>query len=155
MSLENSLERIANALEVIAKSKTGLEAAAKNPDKDAEVSKPESQRTRPGKKIEEAVVEKIADDEEDAQIDESLKQVHDGIAEEIDPDLKWPDINKKLFAMLGKVREEVSHEEAKAVCAGLMKKYSGGKQFSESAVNPSSYRALLADIEKELVKLNG
>lgn len=143
MSIENSLERIASALEAIAKSKTGLEAVTRNPAKETEATQASIQRPRPGKKV-----EVRPDIEEEFLSDETkLEEV------EPDPDLKWPDINKKLFGMLGQVRD--TNGTHKEVCAKLMKKYSGGKPFSESSVKPSAYSALLADIEAELEALNG
>lgn len=144
MSIENSLERIASALEAIAKSKTGSEAVTKSPVKETEATPATAQRPRPGKKAEEKPEEIVAEFLPD---ETGLGEV------EPDPELKWPDINKKLFAMLGEVRD--ANGTHKEVCAKLMKKYSGGKPFSESSVKPSAYSALLADIEAELGALNG
>jgi len=155
MAIEDSLERIAIALEAIVKSKQGVE-----PMSNDSLTKVEIPKTRPGKKVEEVkadivdTVEKVVDKiagvagttEDDFLPEEET---------ETDLDIKWPDVNKKLFGMLEEVRDAKSPEAAKALCGSLMKKYSGGQKFGPGTVAPKSYKALLAEIEAQLEALNG
>lgn len=143
MTIENSLERIASALEAIAKSKTCSEVTSTT---GTETVKTETQRTRPGKKVE--VIE------EPTRPEDAPEVIEEAIDKPGTP-MPWPDLNNKLFEMLGEVRKAKGQEEAKAVCAQLMEKYSGGKRFSASVVNPARYGDLLLDIEDRLEALNG
>lgn len=146
MTIESTLERIATALEKIANSESGL-TSARTPAQKAEATKTEVPKTRPGKKLEEKAVEKV---------EEKTETAGDDFYTEDEPvDIKWPELNKKLFSMLDQVRSALGHDEAKAICATLMKKHSGGQKFSESTVKVTSYGALLADIEEQLEALNG
>ena len=144
MAIEESLERIASALEALVKSKQGAE-----PISEKSLTKVEIPKTRPGKKVEEEVVEKV--EEAEATEEDFLPKEEP----ETDLDIKWPDVNKKLFGMLEEVRDAKSPEAAKALCGALMKKYSGGQKFGPGTVAPKSYKALLADIEAQLEALNG
>ena len=147
MPIEATLERIAVALEAIANSKA-LPAAAEAKPTRAEAPKTEAPKTRPGKKVEEKVGEKVETIEEDFTSEETAQET-------TDLDIKWPDVNKKLFGMLNRVRDEIGPDEAKAICASLMKKYSGGQKFGPGTVAPKSYKALLEEIEIELEALGG
>lgn len=147
MPIEDSLERIAIALEAIVKSKQGEATQTKPVGSLAKAELVDTPKTRPGKKVEEKAEERL----ETATTSED-----DSIPEEFtDPDIKWPDVNKKLFGMLAQVRDVKGGDAAKATCAALMKKYSGGQKFGPGTVAPKTYTALLADIEKELEALNG
>lgn len=140
MPIEDTLERIAVALEAIANSKA-LPVSAEAKPTNTEAPKTEVPKTRPGKKVEEKVTEKVETVEEDSLPD---------VEPETDLDIKWPDVNKKLFGMLNRVRDEIGPDEAKAICASLMKKYSGGQKFGPGTVAPKSYKALLEEIQLEL-----
>ena len=146
MAIEDSLERIAIALEAIVKSKQGVVTPQDKPSAKTEEPKAEVPKTRPGKKVEEKVAEKLETIEEEFLPEEEP---------ETDLDIKWPDVNKKLFGMLEEVRDAKSPEAAKALCGALMKKYSGGQKFGPGTVAPKSYKALLAEIEAQLEALNG
>lgn len=165
MSIEDTLERIATALEKIAGGaeheittdpvarQRSLEAAASAAKKATDeikdkqgairTDKTEATKTRPGKKVEERKEE--TNGNSFYEIEEEL----------VDPEqIKWPDLNKKLFGMLEEVRSVLGQDEAKAICATLMKKYSGGQKFTEGAVKPGLYKALLTDIEEQLEALS-
>lgn len=152
MAIEDLLERIAIALEAIVKSKQGVEPMSEKPSVKTEripsdaPNEAATPKTRPGKKVEEKVAEKVETIEEDFLPEEEP---------ETDPDIKWPDVNKKLFSMLEAVRDAKSAEDAKTLCGSLMKKYSGGQKFGPGTVAPKSYKALLADIDAQLEALNG
>lgn len=163
MPIEETLGRIATATESIAKSLELLvnsaagvspinkEAVKTERTQSAETNgsntpKTEAPKTRPGKKVEvksETVGEELTDSFYTEEANEP-----DPKADIEQP--KWAEVNKKLFGMLNEVARLRGRDEAKDVCATLMKKYTGGQKFADGVVKPGLHTALLEDIEAEL-----
>lgn len=163
MAIEVILERIAVALEAIADSKKGVVQTSE--DSLPRAKPVQAELTRPGRKTETQKSE-LAEEAAAAKASKGKVEITEvtGTTEDDflpddegeDPgDIKWPDVNKKLFDMLEKVRDVESREAAKKLCGELMKKYSGGQKFGPGTVAPKSYKALLADIEAQSEALNG
>ena len=145
MTIEQTLERIAVALEKLAEQKAGgTTPAATGKAAVAQEVKPEPQRTRPGKKVEEPKEEKPAEIEE---------EFIDGLDDA--PPIKFADLNKAWFNMLGEIKAVQGLPAAQGVAQELMDKYCGGKRFGEAAIDKSEYAALMADINKETEAVNG
>lgn len=144
MTIEQTLERIAVALEKLAEQKAG--GTAPTDTGKAAVAKevrPEPQRTRPGKKVEEPVQTEDPVDEPDpaANIPTS--------------DIKFADLNKAWFGMLGEIKAAQGIPAAQGVAQELMDKYCGGKRFGQAAIDKSEYAAFMADINKETEAVSG
>lgn len=141
MTIEQTLERIAVALEKLAEQKSS--APTSTGKAVAQETKPEPQRTRPGKKVEEPV-----------QAEESMNEP-DPAADIPTSDIKFADLNKAWFSMLGAIRDAQGLPAAQGVAQELMDKYCGGKRFGEAAIDKSEYAALMADINKETEAVSG
>lgn len=147
MTIEQTLERIAVALEKLAEQKSSAAAVQE--------TKPEPQRTRPGKKV-----------EEPGQTKDPLNEP-DPAADIPTSDIKFADLSKAWFGMLGKAREknlengDTSQEslaKTQVIAKRLMAKHCGGLKFSEATVKPENFAAFIADIEAEkeaIEALNG
>lgn len=141
MTIEQTLERIAVALEKLAEQKSS--AAPTGKVAEAQETKPEPQRTRPGKKVEEPV-----------QTEDPMNEP-DPAADITTSDIKFADLNKAWFNMLGEIKNAQGLPTAQGVAQELMDKYCGGKRFGESAIDKSEYAALMADINKETEAVSG
>lgn len=148
MTIEQTLERIAVALEKLAEQKAGgTTPTATGKAAVAQEVKPEPQRTRPGKKVEEPKEELII--EQEVQIDNTQEGFEDA------PPIKFADLNKAWFNMLGEIKAAQGLPAAQGVAQELMDKYCGGKRFGEAAIDKSEYAAFMADINKETEAVSG
>lgn len=144
MTIEQTLERIAVALEKLAEQKAGGTApTAAGKAAVAQEVKPEPQRTRPGKKVEEPV-----------QTEDPMNEP-DPAADIPTSDIKFADLNKAWFNMLGEIKAAQGLPAAQGVAQELMDKYCGGKRFGEAAIDKSEYAAFMADINKETEAVSG
>lgn len=142
MTIEQTLERIAAALEKLADSKNPNVGGVNVMD-DAPAKQQQMQRTRPGKKVEEPVQTEDQMNEPDPSAD--IPAV----------DIKFADLNKAWFNMLGEIKNAQGLPAAQGVAQELMDKYCGGKRFGESAIDKSEYAAFMADINKETEAVSG
>ena len=143
MTIEQTLERIAVALEKLAEQKASTAPTSTGKAAAVQETKPEPQRTRPGKKVEEPV-----------QTEDPMSEP-DPAADIPTGDIKFADLNKAWFNMLGEIKNAQGLPAAQGVAQELMDKYCGGKRFGEAAIDKSEYAALMADIDKEIEALNG
>lgn len=145
MTIEQTLERIAVALEKLAEQKAGgTTPTATGKAAVAQEVKPEPQRTRPGKKVEETV-----------QTEDPMNEQPDPAADITTSDIKFADLNKAWFNMLGEIKAAQGLPAAQGVAQELMDKYCGGKRFGEAAIDKSEYAAFMADINKETEAVSG
>lgn len=144
MTIEQTLERIAVALEKLAEQKAGGTApTATGKAAVAQEVRPEPQRTRPGKKVEEPV-----------QTEDPMNEP-DPAADIPTSDIKFADLNKAWFNMLGEIKAAQGLPAAQGVAQELMDKYCGGKRFGEAAIDKSEYAAFMVDINKETEAVSG
>lgn len=144
MTIEQTLERIAVALEKLAEQKAGgTTPTATGKAAVAQEVKPEPQRTRPGKKVEEPV-----------QTEDPMNEP-DPAADVPTSDIKFADLNNAWFNMLGEIKAAQGLPAAQGVAQELMDKYCGGKRFGQAAIDKSEYAAFMADINKETEAVSG
>lgn len=133
MSIENTLERIAVALEKIA----GGAGSITHESKEAEaISKAAS--------VAKKVTDEIKEKQEAVRTDKKEETKTDA------PEIKWADVNKAFFNALGKIKKEQGLDAAKEVSAKFAQKYSGGQQPKADNTDVAQYAEFLADIDKEL-----
>lgn len=147
MSIENTLERIATALEKIVE-KCGVPSSTAGLSKDV-VDKAKASAAKITEEIREKqkgirTDEKVEELAEEPEATEELQEV------EPESTVKWADVNKAFFGALTKIKATVGLDKAKEVSAKLSKKYSGGSPPSASNTDPSKYGKFLADIEAAL-----
>lgn len=157
MTIEQTLERIAVALEKLAEQKSS--APTSTGKAVTQETKPEPQRTRPGKKVEEPKEELTL--EQEVHIDNTQEGFEDTLP------IKFADLNKAWFGMLSKAREQnlkngdtaqQSLAKTQVIAKRLMAIHCDGQKFSEATVKPENFAAFLADIEAEeeaIEALNG
>jgi len=133
MAIEDTLERIAIALEAIARHK--LEA----PLFPAEEPKAEPPRTRPGKKVEAVKEEPVAE----------VETQEEDFTEDTSADIKFADIKDAWFSMLSEVKEARGMPEAQAAAKKLMGEFCGGQRFGEAVIDKAKYAEFLAAIQAE------
>lgn len=135
MAIEETLERIAAALEKIA-DQGGL-----------------PKQSTPAQKAEKTAVKKaaVAPEPEEEQVEDV------DFAEETnsEPELKWEEVNKAFFGLLGDIKKELGMDKAKEVAAALAKKYSKGEPTTKTNVDPAQYANLLKDINSARSKVLG
>lgn len=144
MTIENTLERIATALEKIAAgAATGIVA-----DTAVVLAKAETA----AKEVTDEIKEKqgaVRTDKKEEIIEEVIEHVKEETKTDA-PEIKWADVNKAFFNALGKIKAAHGLDKAKEVSAKLSKKYSNGTPPKAENTNPAQYAEFLADIEKEL-----
>lgn len=151
MGIENTLERIADALEAIANSKA-LPITGSSETKATKVGSAglaeiaggtAATKTRPGKKTE---TQKVEEEVEAAAFEASEEGFEEAAVD--DTPLKWADVNKELLAHCTAVSEAKGRPAGQEVYSTFKTKYANGEKLTEATVKPGLYRALLAEVRE-------
>lgn len=147
MSIENTLERIAVALETIASTVKPSKGPVADIEHHKEVAKAFAEETqakqkgiRTDKKVETPV---------ETHTEEPGATLTDA------PEIKWADVNKAFFAVLTKIKAAKGLDRAKAASATLAKKFSNGLPPTAANTDPTRYAEFLADIAALEAALTG
>ena len=127
MSIENNLERIANALEKIALA----------------VSQPAGA----------AAEQKIADISSEPKVEET--KVEETKVDGTKP-LTWKELREHFIGTLNLIREKTgSHDDARSTGLALLKQYAAGNGMKEENVPPEFYIAFFTSLNELRAKYNG
>lgn len=119
MSIENTFERIAIALEQLVV--LASDSAVKKP-------KPERPKT----------------EAPSTEVPTTGAKVYNPPAK---TEITWAEVSKKLFKLLGEIKTAKGLDKAKEISAALAAKYSNGAPPSVGNTDPTSYGEFMADIE--------
>ena len=152
MSIENNLERIANALEKIALAVSHPAGAAVE-QKVADISsKSKAKETKTEEsKVEETKVEETKTEEsrvEETKVEETK------IGGTKPP--TWKELREHFIGTLNLIREKTgSHDDARSTGLALLKQYAAGNGMKEENVPPEFYIAFFASLNELRAKYNG
>ena len=147
MSIENNLERIANALEKIALA-VSQPAGAAAEQKIADISsEPKVEET----KVEETKVEETK--VEETKVEET--KVEETKVDGTKP-LTWKELREHFIGTLNLIREKTgSHDDARSTGLALLKQYAAGNGMKEENVPPEFYIAFFTSLNELRAKYNG
>lgn len=181
MTIENDLNRIANALEAIAGNldetfsvlssenqapATKNETPKRTRSKKADVASPEVMPELP-KEVEELntdTLTKLAAGELDPQpepgpgpgpqapVTQAAIADEFGVTESAEPEIKYADLNRKFFTLLTNVRDHKSADDARALALKFLEKFNNGKPISEAGLPKENYKPFNDKLDELLAK---
>lgn len=154
MSIENDLDRIANALETIARhitTQTTQDLVA-DPDGKAEESTPKPKTRRAKPKAEEPKVGEQRAEEQPAEETEAEEtEAEETEAEEQQAEasqLEFDDVSKLFFRVLNLIRDNESRVLAIDTAKALLTEYTGGRPLCKEVLPLDQYGALHNRLQK-------